>query len=242
LYAIGVVGAIATNLGASATDRRLDLKKWERGLMMITFLIMLAIELSLFWDKPKARIFATTVLVVGLVMRGLAAEAAQRKKRRASLAAGARKVELDVQEAAGGSRPEALARSPLLCAVRGVGRTLEFAVEAARAAKRPLYVLFVRALPVITLEDRNRRWQEDAEARAIFSFAFERAQGHVVFPCYCVSDAAAETIVDIAATLGASELVLGASTRSGLVSLLGGSVVREVSQLLPEEIYLLICS
>src|SRR6185437_4762817 len=82
LYAIGVVGAIAVNLGASATDRKLGLVKWERALMLITFVIMLAIELSLFWDKPRARIFATTVLVIGLIMRGLAAEATQRRKRK----------------------------------------------------------------------------------------------------------------------------------------------------------------
>ena len=37
LYAIGVVGAIATNLGASATDRKLALARWERILMLFTF-------------------------------------------------------------------------------------------------------------------------------------------------------------------------------------------------------------
>ena len=47
LYAVGVVGAIATNLGASSTDRKLDLVQWERVLMFFTFLIMLAIEISL---------------------------------------------------------------------------------------------------------------------------------------------------------------------------------------------------
>src|SRR6184192_4067096 len=30
LYAVGVVGAIATNLGATATDRKLSIKLWER--------------------------------------------------------------------------------------------------------------------------------------------------------------------------------------------------------------------
>src|SRR5947208_6310523 len=37
LYAVGVVGAIATNLGASATDPKLAVKRWERVLMFITF-------------------------------------------------------------------------------------------------------------------------------------------------------------------------------------------------------------
>ena len=44
-------GAIATNLGACSTDRKLGLARWERYLMFVTFLIMLAIEISLFVDK-----------------------------------------------------------------------------------------------------------------------------------------------------------------------------------------------
>jgi nucleotide-binding universal stress UspA family protein len=57
-----------------------------------------------------------------------------------------------------------------------------------------------------------------------------------------VSDAPAETIVDIAATMGAAQLLLGAPTRSGLAALLAGNIVRQVSNLLPEDIYLLICA
>ena len=53
LYAVGVVGAIATNLGACSTDKKLHLVVWERVTMFITFLIMLAIELSLLVDKAK---------------------------------------------------------------------------------------------------------------------------------------------------------------------------------------------
>jgi amino acid transporter/nucleotide-binding universal stress UspA family protein len=242
LYAIGVVGAIATNLGASATDRKLELVRWERILMLITFVIMLAIEVSLFWDKPKARIFATSVLVLGLVMRGLAAEAGQRKKR--TEAAAVAKL-APAQTEIGVPKPSSTAElsgPPLLCAIRGVGRTLDFALQTAREGKRPLYLLFVRALPVITQADQKRKWQEDEDARQIFSYAFEHAQGHPVLPCYSVSDAAAETIVDIAATMGASELLLGAPSRSGLSALLSGSIVRQISNLLPEDIFLLICS
>lgn len=242
LYAIGVVGAITTNLGASATDRKLDLVKWERLLMLFTFVIMLCIEMSLFWDKPKARIFATTVLVIGLVMRGLAAEAAQRKKRKmAELATAATPATAQTEiimppPVVNGD----VSGAPLLCAVRGVGRTLDFALQEARETHRPLYLLFIRALPVLTEADQKRKWQEDDEARAIFSYAFRNAQGHPVLPCYAVSDAPAETIVDITATMGASQLLLGAPTRSGLASLLSGNIVRHVSDLLPEDIHLLI--
>jgi amino acid transporter len=241
LYAIGVVGAIATNLGASATDRKLGLAKWERSLMLVTFLIMLAIEVSLFWDKPKARIFATSVLVIGLVMRGLAAEAVQRRKRKAAAAAAeAPAAEIAVPVTTTSTAPAGVTGAPLVCAVRGIGRTLDFAIEEARQTMRPLYLLFVRALPAISEADARRKWQDDEEARTIFSYAFKNARGHPVLPCYAVSDAPAETIVDIAATTGASQLLLGATNRSGLAALLSGDVVRRVSKILPEDIHLLI--
>ena len=87
LYAVGVVGAIATNLGASSTDRKLGLATWERILMFCTFLIMLAIELSLFVEKDHARNFALGVLAIGFILRGLAAENTRRKKAEAQAAA-----------------------------------------------------------------------------------------------------------------------------------------------------------
>src|SRR5947199_7455065 len=43
LYAVGVVGAIATNLGATATDRKLSIKPWEPTRMFCTFVVMGAI-------------------------------------------------------------------------------------------------------------------------------------------------------------------------------------------------------
>jgi hypothetical protein len=57
LYAVGVVGAFAANLGATSTDKKLDLMRWERVLMFCTFIVMAAIEIWLFTNKPKARAF-----------------------------------------------------------------------------------------------------------------------------------------------------------------------------------------
>src|SRR5437867_10416200 len=51
LYAVGVVGAIATNLGATSTDRKLSIKTWERTLMFGTFLVMAATEIRVLIDK-----------------------------------------------------------------------------------------------------------------------------------------------------------------------------------------------
>src|SRR5262249_39575555 len=80
LYAVGVVGAIATNLGATATDRKLSIKAWERALMFTTFIVMAGIELSLLIDKPNARYFAVTILAVGLILRGLVLERRMKKE------------------------------------------------------------------------------------------------------------------------------------------------------------------
>src|SRR5260370_17360976 len=80
LYAVGVVGAIATNLGATATDRKLSIKPWERTLMFATFIVMFAIEMSLLIDKPNARYFAVTILAVGLILPGLVQERPAKKK------------------------------------------------------------------------------------------------------------------------------------------------------------------
>ena len=94
---------------------------------------------------------------------------------------------------------------------------------------------------MITAEDRRRKWSGDEEASSIFEYAKGRMDGKAtVLPCYAVSDSAAGTIVDVAATVGASRLILGAPKRSAIVNLLRGNIVREVSDLLPEEIELLV--
>jgi nucleotide-binding universal stress UspA family protein len=241
LYAVGVVGAIATNLGACSTDKKLGLVTWERALMFVTFLIMLGIEISLFADKPSARIFAMSVLLIGLVLRGLAGEFAARSKAAGEAAS-------KVAEAHAPPVPvvplnfnmENVDGPPMMCAIRGLGKTLDFAISESRQTHRPLYLLFVRSLPVLTEQDYKRKWQEDEEARNVFTAAKTKAEGHPVFPCYAVSDSVATTIVDITATMGASYLILGAPERKGLAALLRSNVVREVSDNLPDDIHLLV--
>jgi amino acid transporter len=235
LYAVGVVGAIATNLGASSTDKKLGLARWERVLMFTTFLVMAGIEISLFVDKPNARLFAATVLVFGLILRGLVTEREQKKQ--IAAANGAKRPEPAVPFLPSLSETSG---PPVLCAVRGIGRTLDFGIQQAKETNRPLYLLFVREQPVLTPEDRKRKWIDDQEASDIFSYARKKADGHTLLPCYAVSDAAAETIVDIAATVGASQLILGAPQRNMVVNLLRGNIIRNISSILPDEIDLLV--
>ena len=237
LYAVGVVGAIATNLGATATDRKLSIKTWERSLMFATFLVMAAIEISLLIDKPNARYFAVTILAVGLILRGLVQERRMKKEAAPAVVRGQLGVDLTqpIPETPPPSGSEAI-----LCAIRGTGRTLDFALREARKAGARLYLLFVREQPFMTEQDVGRKWQEDAEASAIFSEAKRKSADHQPLFCYAVSPSAAETIVDVAATLGASRVILGAPQRSALINLLRGNVIREVSNSLPDEIDLLV--
>jgi amino acid transporter/nucleotide-binding universal stress UspA family protein len=237
LYAVGVVGAIATNLGATSTDRKLSIKTSERALMFVTFLVMAAIETSLLIDKPNARYFAVTILAVGLILRGLVQE--RRMKKEAPPAMVPEGLVADVTA----PKSEPLAPSSgesILCAIRSAGRTLDFALREARKAGARLYLLFVREQPFMTEQDVRRKWQEDPEASAIFAEARQKAGDQQPLFAYAVSPSAAETIVDVAATLGASRVILGAPQRSALINLLRGNVIREVSNSLPEDIDLLV--
>ena len=128
----------------------------------------------------------------------------------------------------------------MLCAIRGTGRTLDFALREARETGRRLYLLFVREQRFMTDQDSKRKWQEDPEAREIFENVRTRSADRPPLFCYAVSESAAQTIVDIAATLGASRLILGAPRRGAMINILRGNLVREVSDLLPDEIDLLV--
>jgi len=236
LYAVGVVGAIATNLGATATDRKLSIKSWERTLMFATFVVMAAIEISLLYDKPNARYFAITILVIGLILRGLVLE--RRMKKEAKPALVPQQLRADVTPREPAAAP--IGGESILCAVRGTGRTLDFALREAQRVGARLYLLFVREQAFMTEQDAKRKWQDDEEASRVFNEAKQKAGDHPPLFAYAVSPSAAETIVDLAATLGASRLILGAPQRNALLNLLRGNVIREVSSSLPEEIDLLV--
>jgi nucleotide-binding universal stress UspA family protein len=236
LYAVGVVGAIATNLGATSTDRKLNLAQWERALMFCTFLVMAAIEISLLIDKPGARMFAGSVVAVGLVLHGISV--ARQRRQPAVPTPEAEQAETEGAEPRF-EFPEGVG-SPILCAVRGVGGTLDFAMEIAKDMSRPLYIMFVREQAILTLEDRNRTWKNDREASALFAYAKRKADGQPILPCYAVSDVPAHTVVDLAVKIGATLLILGAPRRNMLVKLIRGNMVRRVSRFLPEQIHLLV--
>jgi nucleotide-binding universal stress UspA family protein len=173
-----------------------------------------------------------------LISRGLVQERRMKKEAKPVLAPG--KVDVDLAPARESTAMPAIGGEAILCAIRGPGRTLDFALREARKTGSRLYLLFVREQAFMTEQDSKRKWQEDEEASKVFGEARQKAGDFQPLFAYAVSPSAAETIVDVAATLGASRVILGAPQRSALLNLLRGNVIREVSSSLPEEIDLLV--
>ncbi len=245
MYAIGVVGAITVNLGSSCFNKRLGLNWREFTIMVATFSILFAIEITIAKTKPAALFFATCVLLLGFGLRWYAMKRA-----------GIETVMLTREMAAALVPPERLENlrpnfapgQSILVAARGFTPVLRFALEEARLRQASLYVVYVKQLAVNLLgplaDPERPRWQNDRQAAEIMYGMFDLAQntGVKVLPVYAVSENPAVTIIDIAATLGVDMLMLGAPHRSSMVKLLRGDIVAEVARDLPENIQLIIHS
>ncbi len=233
MYAIGVVGAITVNLGSSCFNKRLKLNWREFTIMVVTFAILFAIEITIAKTKPAALFFATCVLLLGFGLRWYAMKRA-----------GIETVMLTKEMAAALVPPERLENlrpnfapgQAILVAARGFTPVLRFALEEARLRQGNLYVLYIKQLAVNLpgpLADPERpRWQNDRQAAEIMYGMYDLAQnsGVKVLPVYAVSENPAATIIDIAATIGVDMLMLGAPHRNSMAKLLRGDMVAEVAQ------------
>ncbi len=245
MYGIGVVGAIAVNLGSSAFNWKLPMARWERVLMIGTFVVLAMIEVTIGITKHAALIFALAVLALGFLARAMHKGVAFRiprpvtrlfpalaAKQRAALST--QEVKARLLQPLGPERPV----TAVLVAARGVTPTLRFAVEEARTHHAQLYVLFIRevftTIPVPYIE------AEDEDAQAVFNATKSIAEGLEVTTIYAVSDDAALTILDNAATAGVDVLILGHSRRTTFTRLLRGNLLQEIGLHLPEEIRLVI--
>ena len=231
LYAIGVVGAIAINLGSCAFAKAIDLTKVQRLTMKATFLVLAAVWITIALSKPSALLFATIVLGCGLALRQITVH-----HRHAAPAAPKLATVVPVTPAVG-SPPEFLGQF-ILVAARGWTPALQFALEESRVRGAQLLVLYVREVAVNI--DMGSNWQDDPDAKALFTRLETEARGLKVNKLYSVSDSPADTIIDIAATFGVDSVVLGGSRRATLVNLLKGNVVARVAANLPESMHLIV--
>jgi len=239
LYAIGVVGAISINLLACGTNAELDLKRWEKVTLLAVGGVTSAIELTIAADKPKALLFAGTVLGVGLVARSVARPAAERLK---AVVERVRPSPMLERTAPPVNVPR------LLVPTRGNPKLVRFAAQYAKSKGGAVFVLFIREVALTfrergaPLAPKHMTVEADLEAMAIFIEADEicKAAGVPLIPLYTVHDSPAEVILDYAATLGTDTLIMGVSRRGAVWRTFRGDVVQEVMRYLPETIPLLI--
>jgi nucleotide-binding universal stress UspA family protein len=136
-----------------------------------------------------------------------------------------------------GSPPQFLGQF-ILVAARGWTPALQFALEESRVRDVQLLVLYIREVAVNI--DTGSNWQDDPDAKALFTRLEHEAVGLKLNKLYSVSDSPADTIIDIAATFGVDTVVLGGSRRATLVNLLKGNVVTRVAANLPESMHLIV--
>jgi amino acid transporter/nucleotide-binding universal stress UspA family protein len=249
MYGIGVVGAIGVNLGSAAFNFKLPMLRYERIIMMMTFVVIAGIEVTIAITKPWATVFAVSVLGIGFLVRAM-----HKGFHVPSFLATGRIGRTFFPEAAtqrlaqlGEEKTRELMAAQLgpersigavMVSARGVTPTLRFAVDQARANNAQLYVLFVRELfhsiPVPVIE------QEDEEAQVVFQAVKSIAAGLDVVTLYAVSDDPAWTILDNAAIAGVDVLIMGHSRRTAFTRVLRGDLLERVGSQLPEEIRLVI--
>jgi len=242
LYAIGVVGAISVNLGACTFNKRLGLRVHERLIMGATFLVLALVELTIAKTKPDALFFAVCVLGIGLGFRTYSHKLSGLR----TLTVTRKVAEMVTPDLVSTVQARLEEGHKIMVAARGITGVLGFALDEAQLRKATLYVLYVKEIAVFYARDPTvpgrPKWQNDPEAAAIMSTMLKigAERGVCVLPLYAVSDDAATTILDLAATLGIDYLIIGASQRPAMVKLLRGSVATNVAEHLPESIQLLI--
>jgi len=243
LYAIGVVGAIAVNVGSCAFNRTAGFTWYDRVLFAITFAILFLVELTLAHSKPDALFFVTCVLLGGLALRAYTLK----RQGLTTLTVTREVADMVSPETIAGLETRLEEGTKIMVAARGVTPVLSFALEEAELRKAVLCVLYLREIAVYfagagpsTLG--RVKWQDDPAAQAIMSSMMKQGKERniCVLPVYAVSEDAAATVLDLAATMGVDYLIVGTSQRSTLAHLLGGSVVTKIAAELPDSIRLLI--
>ncbi len=242
LYAIGVVGAIVLNLGSCTFNKALPLKWYERTLFAVTFLILLAVEFTLAHEKHDALFFVMCVLVIGLVLRSYT----QKRSGLTTMTVTKQVAQMVTPNLLATMQPRLDEGQKIMVAARGITPVLRFALDEAQLRKAVLCVLYVKEIAVYfagaPATVGRTKWQDDPEATAIMTLMLKLGEerGVNVLPVYAVSEDAANTILDLSATIGADYLMIGASQRNLLAHLLNGSVVANVAEHLPEDIELII--
>jgi amino acid transporter/nucleotide-binding universal stress UspA family protein len=242
LYAIGVVGAITVNVGSCTFNRTVGFTWYDRALFGVTFVVLTFVELTLAHTKLDALQFVIAILIGGLALRAYTLK----RQGLTTLTVTREVAQMVTPDLMATMRPRLLEGQKIMVAARGITPVLSFALDEAQLRKATLFVLYVKEVAVYYTAADTRlgrlKWHDDPEANAIMCSTRKLGteRGVNVVPLYAVSQDAAATIVDLAATMGVDFLIIGASQRPAMAKLLRGSVATNVAQHLPDSIQLLI--
>lgn len=238
LYAIGVVGAIALNVGVCSTNPALKIKLHERVLLGAAALVLLAIEVTIIYQKHNAVVFALCVLAGGLSARA----AAKWLEKRKVVVPAVLGINVLTLEEARDLMP--LYKGSTLVAVKALSPSLveEATLHAKGRGEKVVYTLFV--------EEKPPGWAYPAEVEpspAAVSVLNEAVQefekrGITSVPLWNLGSDAGGLIVKTSKELNLDTVMIGATRRGTLERMLRGEVLKTISEQLPKEKRLIICN
>jgi amino acid transporter/nucleotide-binding universal stress UspA family protein len=238
LYAIGVVGAVAVNLGSCVTTPGIAVKKWEHAIMTALAILMIAVWITIAYEKPHALVFAGVIVVTGLTARYLTHHRQAIGGTVTSLVG--QLIDLKVSSA---SIENPTNRVRFLVATQGAPKLVAFALEQAKSFHAEVLFLYVRHIAVAMIGPAHKPdITNDAEAQKAAKYIQEQAEaaGVPIRFLYTVADNIPETIVDFAVTYGVNQVIIGTSKRGTLWRTMKGDVIQGVAQHLPDRTQLLI--
>ena len=254
LYAIGVVGAVAINVSVCATNPKLGLKRFEQVGMLLLAILLVAIWFTIAYEKPRALLFASSIVGIGLFARWLTHNYSTIGQWMAAPTNFPLLVPLDSAAATTGVASSREIETPALpiphltpskrvmVATRGNSKLLRFAFEHSKAQHAEVWVMFIRYVAIAIGPARPSDVAADNEAQRLNQEAEQLATEYGV-PwrfVYAASSEIAESILDIAATHAMDVLILGTTRRGSLWRAMKGDVIQQVAEQLPESITLLI--
>ncbi len=235
LYAIGVVGAITLNIGACATNFQIQIGKKERLLLTIAAIILLLIELTIAYQKHHALIYVLSVIGIGLSLRYLA-----------KLVLPAPVVEqipeVNVLTVAEAKEIAPLYKSSSLVALKSLNPLLleEAALRLKARKENSIYLTYVEESPAG--RELPTELAPSIESMALLEQAQKALEerGITAVPIWRFGEDPGKLIADAARELNVNTVMIGATRRSALISLLRGDVLRTLAKHLPTGCHLLI--
>ncbi|MBI1977205.1 MAG: amino acid permease [Candidatus Omnitrophica bacterium] len=235
LYAIGVVGAITMNLGATATDFKLSVKPWERALLFSAMIVLLFIEVTIAIQKHNALFFALSILGGGLTLRYVA-------KLIVPVPVSEEVASVNVLTVSEAKEIAPLYKSSSLVALKSINPFLleEAAIRVKAKGENSIYLTYVEETP--PARDLPSEIEPSPNSLELLGQAQKEmeAKGITAVPVWRFGENPGKLIADAARELEVKTVMIGTTKRSALTNLIRGDVLRTLDKNLPKDCHLVI--